>query len=378
MDGQVIIPAPLGSDPYVELSARTRQGVGVQFRKHILNLGTLIHPKTKEKLTLDEAWFDRVKRNFDAGTCDIVQVPLANDNNQHVEDPLRNAGEVIGLERDGRKVYSIVDIRRPDVVEGLRNKTILGASAFLNLDYENTDTGTSAGPTLLHHCITNRPYVTGLDDYEEVIAASNAADNEEDVVILSTEEPEMPLTKEQLLAQLKEEHGVDVAALEAQVAAKPDMAQLTAALTAALSGTGADVKLTGTQDGSALQLSDVVGAVAELAQANVRLTQSVGDLHRQGAEREIDGYIKEGRVLPKWRAHFVELALSNRDALAVMLPDQPVVALNNAQGSQAHDNDGPAYGNIDDEVARLAAEHAKLHPANSARPGSVAARRRQG
>lgn len=376
MDGQVIIPAPLGSEDYVELSARTRQGIGVQFRKHILNLGTLIHPKTGEKLTLDEAWFDRVKRNFDAGTCDIVQVPLANDENKHVEDPLKNSGEVIGLERVGNKVYDIIDVRRPDVVKGLRNKTILGASAFLNLDYTNTDTGASAGPTLLHHCITNRPYVTGLDDYEEVIAASYAADNEDDVVVLSSEEPEMPLTKEQLLEQLKADHGVDVAAMEAQLAAKPDMAQLTAALTQVLTGTGADVKLTGGQDGNQIQLSDVVGAVAELAQANVKLSASVGELHLKAAEREIDGYINVGRVLPKQRAHFVKLAMEDRDSLAVMLPDEPVVKLNNAQGSQAMDNDGPAYGNIDDEVARLAKLHQEIHPPASNRPGSVAARRR--
>ena len=58
-------PVPAGVGDYVEL-ARTRQAKGRVFRKHILNLGTLIHPKTGEKLTLDDAWYDRVKANFDS------------------------------------------------------------------------------------------------------------------------------------------------------------------------------------------------------------------------------------------------------------------------------------------------------------------------
>jgi hypothetical protein len=182
---QVIIPSPAGSGDYVEL-ARTRQAKGRVFRKHILNLGTLIHPKTGEKITLDEPWFDRFKVNFDNGVCDIVQVPLANDENKHVEDVLRNAGEVIGVEREGSKIYDLVDIRDPEIAQKMADKLILGASAFLSLDYTDTSTGDKAGPTLLHHCLTNRPYVTGLDDYEEVIAAS--ADGEGDVIVLAQEE----------------------------------------------------------------------------------------------------------------------------------------------------------------------------------------------
>jgi len=385
METQVIIPCPRGYGDYAELSAsdlveltpRTgRKPVGTLFRKHILNLGTLIHPKTKEKLTLDEAWFDKVKSNFEKGVCDIAQVPLADAQNKHTEYPLENTGEIVGLERVGNKVYDIIDVRRPDVVQGLRDKTILGASAFLNLDYEDTNTGQRVGPTLLHHCLTNRPYVTGLDDYEEIVAATVAADNEEDVVVLSTEEPEMPLSKEELLAQLKAEHGIDVPALEAALAAKPDLSALTAQLTSALAGTSAEVKLTGAGEDGKVELSDVVGAVAELAQTSVALSSSVQALQRQGAEREIDGYVQQGRVLPKQRAFFVDLALTNRDGLEVMLPDEPVVKLSNQVGTAGDEGTASQVGDIDAEVARLAKKHAELHPSTVTRPGSALARRR--
>jgi hypothetical protein len=359
-ESQVIIPSPRGAEGYVEL-ARTRNVHGTLFRKHILNLGELIHPTTGERLQLDEPWFDTVKRNFENSVCDIVQVPLANDKNMHVEGPLSNAGEVVGLEREGNKVYSLVDIRRPDVVEGLRNKTILGASAFLNLDYTDTASGKKAGPTLLHHCITNRPYVTGLDDYEEVIAAT--ADGSGGYVVLAQEEPRMDKTE--LLAVLKDEHGIDVEALQAASTARPDLSELTAALTAALKDTsvGQSLQLSG---GQTLSPEDIVGAITELSQQNTVFGTRVIALERDKAEREVDGYIAQGRVLPKQKDTFVDLALTNRDMMETLLPDEPVVRLNNQegvggqpQGSQKHTFD------VDAEILRLTQQHQEMATAQA-------------
>ena len=71
--GQVIIPSPTGDD-YVEL-ARQRTTKGRLFRKHILTLGALTHPKTGEHLQLGEDFYAHLKDNFNAGVCPIVQVP---------------------------------------------------------------------------------------------------------------------------------------------------------------------------------------------------------------------------------------------------------------------------------------------------------------
>jgi len=394
---QVIIPCPASGEDYVEL-ARTRNATGTVFRKHLLNLGELIHPKTGEKLTLDENWYNQLRANFDNQACDIVQVPLADAQNHHSEDPLRNAGEVIGLERDGNKVYSVVDVRDPDVVKGLRNRTILGASAFLHLDYEDSKTGKRVGPTLLHHCITNRPYVTGLDDYEEVAAtagqdgelvvltpaevppaspapdrpAAPAADGGADSVTLTPEAAVPDLTKEELLAQLRDKHGLDVAALQAQAAAGPDMTQLTAALTQALQGAAPTLQLSASQDGQTLELSDVVGAVAELAQQHRVFGDRVVALERQTAETEVDGYIAEGRVLPKQREAYVRMALTARDQLEVMLPDKPIVALNQTRGSGGQpQGEQRQVTDIDAEILRLTQEHAeRFDPAAKRDPRS--------
>jgi hypothetical protein len=356
MEQQVIIPCP-ASGGYVEL-ARTRDVVGTPFRKHILNLGTLIHPKTGEKLNFGDEFYGTLKRNFDNGVCDIVQVPLADAQNQHTEDPLRNAGEVVGLEREGDKIFAVIDARSPAAVEGLRNKTLLGASAFLNMDYTDTRTGQKVGPTLLHACITNRPYVLGLDDYAEVIAAT--ADGSEDVVVLSSEEPQMPeQTKDELIAALRE-HGVDVPALEAAAASKPDLTELTNVLKDALKGTPAaqSLELTG---GATLTQADIVGAITELSGQAQAFGSRVITLERDRAEREVDGYISQGRVLPKQKSTFVDLALTNRDMMETLLPDEPLVALNNQTGHPGMpQGEQKQAWDVDSEILRLTAEHDKM------------------
>lgn len=384
-----IIPAPAQSEGYVEL-ARTRQGR--LLRKHILNLGPLIHPETGQTLNLDENWYGQVKRNFDAGVCDTVQVPLADSQNKHDERPDRNTGEVVGLERDGKKVYAIIDARKQAEDFG---KTLLGASAFLHMNYKDTKTGQRVGPALLHVAVTNRPYVTGLDPYEDMIAATSDC-TDSDVVVLSgddsqdddppavpgqgdgsqstsqpgsadgtgdadppegSEEPEMPKTKEELLAELKASHGIDIEALQAELAARPaagpDVAQLTAAITQSLTDAGV-LKLSGDSAGT-LSLNDVAGAVAELAQTNVKLSGDVTDLKRKNAEAEVDGYISVGRALPKSRSTLVTLALTDRDGMESLLApaDAPFVKLNHQEGGGDPQGEQKQEMDIDAEIARL-------------------------
>ena len=163
----VIVPALDGS--YVELAG----GSAPRFRKHLLTLGPLRHPKTGQMLQLGEDFWQQLKRNFDSGVVPHPAVPLADAQNRHTEDPLANAGQIVGLERQGNKIYSVIEVRRPEVAEGIRNKTLLGASAFLNLNYRDTRSGESVGPALLHHCITNREYVLDLEPYEEIAASTS-------------------------------------------------------------------------------------------------------------------------------------------------------------------------------------------------------------
>lgn len=365
-DLRYIIPAA-GGDTFAPLAdvpvalSRSPRVQGKLFEKHILTKGVLFHPKTGDKIQIDDAFVAAMQDNFAKGTCPIVQVPLANDRNEHVESPGANIGEVVGVQSRGDKVYALIDVRDPAAVPKM-GKTYLGASAYLSTNYTDTRTNTKAGPTLLHVAVTNRPYVTDLDDYTEVLAAS--ADNTGEVVVLTVAPEEtVPLSREELLAQLKKDHGIDVEALQVAATAPPqpvvDTAALTGGLVQALKD-GGFVSLTA--DAGQVSLSDITGAVVELAGTNRQLTTRVGQLERQAAETEVDGLISAGRLLPKSREVAVDMALTNRDGLdAITAPvDRPYVALSTQAGVPGVDGEQKHAEDIDAEVARLTAQHSNF------------------
>lgn len=368
----VIIPSRDGEaynevDSNVELS---RKASGTLFRKHILTKGELIHPVTKSRIQIDDAFVNKLKANFDNKVCPIVQVPLANDSNQHVEDPDRNVGEVIDIEVKDNRVYAVIDARRN--AERFKDKTYIGASAMLSLDYEDTSTGKKSGPTLCHVAVTNRPYITNLEDYEEIIKAS--ADNSEEAVLLteptvednqgSEKEPEeveghTKMTKDELLAALKNEHGIDVAALQAD-AEKPkdtpetDTAELSNKLVAALTDAGV-VKLS--SDNSAANVEQVVGAVVELANDNVALTNRIDALELSNktiiAKTEVATKVREGFIEPAQEDAMVELFLTNQDLYAKLLPAEPKLELSVQRGTSTEADDKKVELDVDAEVARI-------------------------
>jgi hypothetical protein len=364
VDGTFIVPGPTGSR-WEELGSvpleLARQTQGRLFEKHILNTGPLIHPKTGERINVDEAFMDSIVRNFDNNVCDIVQVPLANDDNQHVENADANKGEVTQLRKRNGKLYAVVDAREdPDKF----GKTYLGASAFLSTNYTDSRDGKKAGPTLLHVAVTNRPYVVGLEPFREIIAATATSDNDAEIVVLSQEETVVPMTLEEMLAELKAKHGIDVEELQVKASAppppappappapEPDYSALTAALTAALANTPAGVQLTNTSTES-ITLDDVVGSVVELSRQNTVLAKGYDDMRRERATEVVDHYIGDGYILPKQRDFAIDLKLTRpQEDFDAFLPADKVVPVEEQSGftPPRDERESKAQG---DEVLRL-------------------------
>lgn len=336
--GDELVIVPSDGDGYVNL-ARTKSGR--LFRKHLLSKGPLRHPKSGQVIDVDDDFFAKLKQNFDAGVCPIVQVPLANKNNEHSEEPDRNIGEVVDIEITDGKAFAVMDIRDPAHADRM-GKTYLGASAMLSLDYQDTKTGKRVGPTLLHSCVTNRPYVTDLDDYEEIVAATTDSTDEATVLLTTgtaeiekpaeeTEMPEEPTktvaepSLEELLTTLKDKHNIDVTALQAQQSHTTRQAELSQTIADALSKAGI-VKLSNTDDDK-LTTDTVVTAVQELATSNVTLTNRLTSLERRDAEHAVDTLISEGKVLPAKRDVMVTLKLSNEELFGQLIPDAPIVKL---------------------------------------------------
>lgn len=365
VDGLAIIPGN-GTEGYVEL-ARSQQGR--IFKKHILNYGDLIYPGVAGgRVKIDDTFADKLIANFSNKVCDIVQVPTAGDNNEHTEDPNKNIGEVIGLSKENGKIYAHIDARKSDAADAL-GKTLLGASAMMHMNYTDTRTGEAVGPTLLHVAVTNRPYVTDLEEYKEmgeVIAAS--ADGKGGAVVLTSstnipKEKKMS-TLDELFAELRTDHGIDVPALQEQAGRADQGVTLSNKITETLTDAGV-LKLS---NGSEASVDDLVEAITDVHKTNIELSNKVNKLTEDGvrsaAEARVESLVKEGKILPKNKDAQVKLLLSNADLFEELLPEKPLVKLSNAGGGEegfeptddAHDK------TVADEIARLSAAVGKTHP----------------
>lgn len=358
-----IIPASTSSEPYLELDSGDPGPA--RFRKHILTLGDLHYGGKTYRL--GEEFWRQLDRNFRDGVS-LVQVPLADANNKHTEDPMRNAGEVVGLERDGDKVFTVLDIRDPEVAQRIRDRRIMGASAMLSLDYQDSRTGKRVGPALLHHCITNRPHVVGLDDYEEVVAAT--AGFESPVVLGYPDEDAEPVT-------LADEPAPEPVVLADDPAGGPEPdapGLLLTALGEVLGLAAEDIQdevraalcLTGGESPERVAASVVMLAAerdelgekaVKLAAMNDELAADLAAEKRERAEVVVDACVGEGRLFAKTRDLAVNVYLSDgQDGLDALLSpaSEPLIELNRQAGITGEgDTAMQQQYDIDQEIRRL-------------------------
>lgn len=381
LSGLVAFGSAKGDQGFVEL-AGTPGGKRL-FKKQILKIGQpFVHPgDPKSSITVDKQFAETLKKNFENGIADIVQVPIVDGQNRHTEDPTRNLGRVVDLSYDDKGVYATIDaVKHADDL----GKTLLGASALMHLNYKDTADGQAKGPTLLHVAITNRPYITNLSDFEEIVAASaggmvgqsapakrsrfsrldalgvplSGADTDikqeaPTVLVPATATDNMSkedtMDLDEMLSALKSEHGIDVPALQqAAAATSPEMV---AALSNVLGVDKPETDIT---------LSDVAEAVIELAEEKVALSGQVEVLvkandmmEQEKAEKEVDDLVKAGRILPKQRDVMVALSRKDRESFDALVPEDSIVSLS-AVGVDTFD--APEKGKkMQEDIDRLAA-----------------------
>lgn len=352
---KVIAPSP--DTPFVAL-ARTRKGR--LFRKEILRDGILPHPEDPTiKLTITPEFRQKMAENFESSLCDIVQFPLVDDNNNHSEDPERNRGEVIGVENEGNSLYAVIDVRDEKTAQDIIDQKLLGGSAFFSVDYLDTKTGDKAGPALLHVAGTNRPYLTELEPYQELIAASADTDPKDVTLLAPAKETSEKMDLAELKKLLKDEHKIDLDDLQEKVEALEEEDELELdgdKVLAALSAAGVNIKLAAGQE-EEITNDDVVAAIAELAENNVALSASVQKMEREKVKDEIVALSAAGLIEPskikdtKKLDELINLKLTAPSTFEAMLPTKPLIDLkeNGADESEGDVED------IDGEIARLTA-----------------------
>ena len=319
-EGLVILSSP-GVEEYVSCSSQHVKTQGQLFKKQIFKWGEFSHPANPNyKINVDRNFYSKLKKNFDDGVCPIVQFPLVDSQNRHVESPESNLGVVVDMSDEEDGVYVYLDVRKHQEDVG---KVILGASAKLSLDYTDTRTNKKVGPTLLHVAATNRPYLVDLNDFETV-SASNADTTEDNTVLLlsggdcpeNPKQEEKSMTKEELIVALSE-FGVDVVAGQQALADVEGFVSLSSILGDDLVATPETLSTTIVDLTNSINDRD--SKIADQESRIQTLTAQVQEINLSAATAEVDTLITQGRIRPVTKDVMVDLAMNDRERFEVFL-----------------------------------------------------------
>jgi hypothetical protein len=192
---------------------------GNLFRKQLLRFGEWVHPNDPSKtMKITPELVKTLIENFKAKILDKVPVP-----DTHTNSATANTGYVIGLEETSEGLDAILEVSDQTALEKLNKGLIPGISAAIHNNYMVKDSGKHVGPVLLHAALVDNPYIKGMKDFQPV-ALADETDVEHTPFILSDDKGEEKLTKEQLIAGLKE-IGIDFVELS-EKAGKFDKASM--------------------------------------------------------------------------------------------------------------------------------------------------------
>jgi hypothetical protein len=323
-----IAPAPSDSDEFIELSGK-KSNYRV-FRKHILNFGQL-HYEGKT-IDVDEDFYAHLSENLKNGVC-VPSVPKVNGKNQHVEDPDNNIGRVIGLSRRGDKIYADFEARDPDAAKKLGDtKTYLGASAFFSTNYTDRRSNKRVGPTLLHVAVTNRPYVTALEDYEEVYLSEVVDSSGEAVLLTATPKENRKMTRDELFAALKADYDIDVPELQVRADDAEKRAESAVALSAQIYSDLVDAELVALSDSDdAPTYEDIKTAIDTAREERVALSAQIAEMNEAQARSEADAKVQKlidgAFITEDKREVYVKLAMTDNETYEALVPEEALVKL---------------------------------------------------
>ena len=134
------------------------------FRKQILRKGEIIYKG--KKIAFDDSMLSELAHNFNKGAYDQVPLVLANDKNEHNEDPSRFNGELVSVELTDDGLDGIFSLT-PSGVKVVKSNPRLGVSARIMAGVAHAD-GRTFGKSIRHVLATMNPRMTGMKPWEAV------------------------------------------------------------------------------------------------------------------------------------------------------------------------------------------------------------------
>lgn len=166
MAGRVTVLTPKLAGGAIELGRKL-------WRKQILPIGHLDYEGRRLHFTKD--YLGRVVEAFKARAFDAVPFQLANDRNEHTNDPERTRGDVVGLDLGADGLYGTFAVTdKGDEI--LREFPNLGVSVRLVEELERGTDGAQFPVALQHVLATWDPRVNAMKPWQEVTCSNESAD----------------------------------------------------------------------------------------------------------------------------------------------------------------------------------------------------------
>lgn len=167
MDSIITLPITLTADDVESF------GSGKKFLKQILPLGKFMHPaKQGVQVEITEEFIDEVIRVFELGTFDKVPILSGTHDN---DDVAATVGKVLELQKDSEGLNAIMELTDEVMIEKITTKTSDGKSLVSGVSvyiHPTKDKDGNVYPVALWHvAITNFPWLTSMNDFEELAAS---------------------------------------------------------------------------------------------------------------------------------------------------------------------------------------------------------------
>lgn len=153
--------------PYSRTGEAQRVGRRL-FRKKLLPVGTIDYDG--QTVRFDEPYLREIVNSFEQEAYDQVPFQLANDKNQHTNDPERTRGEVVALDLQSDGLYMTVSTTE-EGAKVITENPKLGISARIVNGLQRAD-GKSFKAALQHALGTLDPRINGLGPWEAIEASS--------------------------------------------------------------------------------------------------------------------------------------------------------------------------------------------------------------
>jgi hypothetical protein len=137
--------------------------------------------------------------------------------------------------------------------------------------------------------------------------------------------------KDELIAALRDEHGIDVPDLQERAAKADTAVALTNSIRDELSGAGFITLSAGSEPTQEDLVSAIVGAHDQIVSLSNTIETERTAAAKTAASARVEKEIRAGKILPKQKDAQVTLLLSNAELFESLLPEKPLVALSNTE-----------------------------------------------